>query len=299
MEEFFKNEENIKAANLTPEQIAALTPKMADYVSEQKKSWDGKANNDAEAILSGAAKYLQEKTGVKEDRQQGEKFGDYLSRISEKAIENKKTEVDKLKADYETKLKDFKGDEATKSELEAAKTKLDDAMKKLADYDDLKDKADKYEKTSGELSEYKKKVAYSSVKPSFSKDANEYEVKAKWKAFQDATEAKYNIEQGENDEYYAVDKENQHKKVKLSDLVAANEDLKTLIGEKAKAGVGSKGAKITVEGMDVEMTDEVKKDSAARTKAIREQLAKENLTPASPNYSKRFAELNKKILESK
>jgi hypothetical protein len=298
MEEFFKNEENIKAANLTPEQITALTPKMADYVSEQKKQWDGKANTDAEAILSGAAAYLQEKTGVKEDRQQGEKFGDYFSRISDKAIESKKSEVDRLKADYETKLKDFKGDEATKAELDDAKKKLDDAQKLLANYDELKTKAEKYDTASGELSEYKKKVAYSSVKPSFSKDANEYEVKAKWKAFQDATELKYTIEQ-EGDEYIAIDKENQHKKVKLSDLVAASEDLKALMGEKKVPGLGSKGAKLTVEGMNVEMTDEVKKDSTARTKAVREQLAKEGITLTSPTYAKRFAELNKKILDAK
>lgn len=298
MEEFFKNEENIKDANLTPEQIVALTPKMTDYVSEQKKAWDGKANTDAEAILTGAATYLQEKTGVKEDRQQGEKFADYLSRLSDKAIESKKSEVDKLKTDYETKLKDFKGDEATKQELQDAKQKLDDAQKKLADFDTFKEKAEKYETTSNELSEYKKKVAYSSVKPTFSKDSNEYEVKAKWNEFQKATEAKYNIEL-DGDDYIAVDKENQHKRVKLSELVAKDEGLKSVITGRVVPGTGAKGTKITVEGIEADITDEIKKDSAERTKIIREQLAKEGVTPTSRDYSKRFSELNKKILAAK
>lgn len=298
MEEFFKNEENIKEANLTPEQISALTPKMTDYVSEQKKQWDGKANTDAEAILSGAASYLQEKTGVKEDRLQGEKFGDYVARISEKAVEGKKSEVDRLKSDYDQKLKDFKGDEATKAELDDAKQKLDDAQKLLANYDELKTKAEKYDTTSGELSEYKKKVAYGSVKPVFNKDANQYEINAKWKAFQTTTESKYDIELVD-DEYIAIDKENQHKRVKLSELVAKDEDLKSLITGRVVPGTGAKGAKLTVEGFDADITEDIKKDSAERTKIIKEQLAKEGITVTSKEYPKKFAEYNKKILAAK
>lgn len=294
----FLTEDAIKELGLTPEQVTAITTKGADYLSEQKKAWDGKANTDAEAILSGAAKYFQDKTGVTEERQQGEKFGDYFARVSDKAFEGKKTELETAKAEYTQKLKDFKGDEATKAELETAKQKLDDAQKKYADYDTLKEKADKYDVTSKELSDYKLKNAYNSVKPVFSKEANEYEVKAKWKAFQDATEAKYTIEQ-DGDDYVAVDKENVHRKIKLSELVEKDENLKSLITGRTVPGTGAKGKTLKAEGIDADITEETKKDSAERTKIVREQLAKDGITPTSPSYSEKFAELNKKILNAK
>ncbi|MFP7656088.1 hypothetical protein [Chryseobacterium proteolyticum] len=291
-------DELAKEAGLTPEQVAALNPKINDYVSEQKKEWDGKANENAENILSGAAKYIQEKTGVKEERQQGEKLGDYLSRISDKAIESKSNEVAQLKKDYEQKIKEFKGDEATKAELEASKKKLDDAQKLLADYDDLKEKASKYESTEQTLSEYKRKAAFGNVKPAFSKDANSYEVDAKWKAFQKNIEEKYTIELVDDD-YIAIDKENKYKHIKLSELVEKDESLKPLTSERQVAGTGAKATKITVEGFNVEVTEEAKKSTAERTKVIKEQLTKEGISLTSPEYSKKFAEYNKKIMEAK
>lgn len=294
----FLTEDAIKELGLTPEQVTGITTKGADYLSEQKKEWDGKANTDAEAILSGAAKYFQDKTGVTEERKQGEKFGDYFARVSDKAFESKKTELETAKAEYAQKLKDFKGDEATKAELETAKQKLDDAQKKLADFDTLKEKADKYDETSKELSNYKLKNAYNSVKPVFSKEANEYEVKAKWKAFQDATESKYSIEQ-DGDDYVAVDKENQHRRIKLSELVEKDENLKSLVTGRKVPGTGATGKTLKAEGIDADITEETKKNSAERTKIIREQLAKEGIPLLSPNYSEKFSELNKKILDAK
>jgi hypothetical protein len=291
-------DELAKEAGLTPEQVAALTPKINDYVSEQKKEWDGKANENAENILSGAAKYIQEKTGVKEERQQGEKFGDYLSRISDKAIESKSNEVAQLKKDYDQKIKDFKGDDATKAELEAAKKKLDDAQQLLANYDELKEKAGKYESTEQTLSEYKRKAAFGNVKPMFNKEANAYEVDAKWKAFQKGVEDKYTIELVD-DEYIAVDKENKHKQVKLSELVGKDEALKALSTERQVPGTGAKGAKLTIEGFNVDVTEDAKKNTAERTKIIREQLSKEGVAVTSSEYSKKFSEYNKKIMEAK
>ncbi|MCC3214955.1 hypothetical protein LIV57_06695 [Chryseobacterium sp. X308] len=289
------SEEVIKETGLTPEQVSALTPKLTDYFSDQKKEWDKKANDNAEGILSGAANYLQEKTGVKVERQQGEKFGDYVARISSTALESKASEIENLKSEYQQKIKEFKGDDATKAELEIAKQKLDAAQKQLANYEELTEKASKYESASKELSEFKVMAAFGNVKPAFSKEANQYEVKAKWDDFQKRVQDKYSIEIVDG-EYIAVDKENHYKNVKLSDLVNSDSELKSITGERVVPGVGSKSFKI--EGLNEDVPEEAKKDTAKRAAFIEAQLAKEGLTVTSPEYARRFGELNKKIKES-
>lgn len=293
----FLTEDVAKELGLTPEQVTGITSKGTEYISDQKKEWDKKANENAEAILSGASEYLQEKTGVKEGRQQGEKFGDYFARLSNKALEVKNGEIEALKADYQKKLKDFKGDEATKLELETAKQKLDDAQKLLADYDTLKDKAEKFETATSELSAFKIKAAFGDVKPAFSKDANQYEVSAKWNDFQKRTQDKYNLELVEG-EYLAIDKENQYKTIKLSDLVASDEDLKSITSERQVGGTGAKVDKTKIEGIEGDVPVTAKTDVTERTKIVKEQIAKEGILPTDPRYSARFAELNKKIKES-
>lgn len=294
----FLTEDVTKELGLTPEQVTGITTKGTEYISDQKKEWDKKANENAEAILTGAANYLQEKTGVKEDRQQGEKFGEYFSRLSNKALEAKTGEIETLKTEYNQKLKDFKGDEATKKELESAKAKLDDAQKLLADYDVLKDKAGKYDDTTKELSEFKVKAAFGNVKPSFSKDANAFEVKAKWEDFQKRTQEKYNIELVDG-EYLAVEKDNQYKTIKLSELAEKDEDLKPLTNERVVPGIGSKVDKSKIDGIEEEIPKTAKTDSKERTKIIKDQLAKEGIATTDVNYSTKFSELNKKILDLK
>ncbi|MDV4026229.1 hypothetical protein CMT52_18005 [Elizabethkingia anophelis] len=292
----FITEDLAKEANLTPEQVAALNPKFSNYISDQKKEWDGKANENAESILSGAAKYLMEKAGVNEERLQGEKFGDYFNRLSEKALTSKKSEVDKLKSDYEEKLKNFKGDETTKQELQAAKTKLDDALKKYADYDQLKEKADKYEDASKNLSSLKIEVAFSNVKPNFPDSVNSYEAKAKWSEFQKGILEKYNLELVE-DEVLAIDKENQYKQLKLSELVAKDTVISALL-ENKPAGTGAKSS-LDIKDLPFKVSEEALKNTSERAKAIKEQLAKEGISETSSEYAARFAEYNKKIMEAK
>lgn len=291
-------EELAKELNLTPEQVSAINPKITDYVSDQKKEWDGKANEQAEGILSGAAKYFQDKTGVKEDRQQGEKFADYFQRVSDRALEGQKSKLEEAQAEYAKKLKDFKGDEATKAELDKAKSDLDEAKKQLADYDVVKEKAGKYDETSKSLSDYKRMAAFGNVKPSFTSGANKYEVDAKWKDFQKRVEDKYNIELVDG-EYMAVDKENQYKNCKLSDLVEKDEELKSITEERKQGGTGATGEKFKVEGFDGEISKDVKTNTVERSKLIKEKLAKDGISVTDPSYAAKFSEYNKKIIETK
>lgn len=291
-------EELAKELNLTQEQVTAINPKIEDHISTQKKEWDGKANTDAENIISGAAEAVAKKFGFEEKRAPAEKAAEYFTRVSEKAFSAQKTKVETLKAEYAQKLKDFKGDEATKAELDKAKADLDSAKQKLADYDTLSDKASKYETLSEQYSSMKLEVAFSNVKPSFPETVNKYEADAKWNEFKKSILDKNNIELVDGVPM-AIDKENQYKQLKLSDLVSGDANLSELLKGRHQGGTGTNPANVKVEGLDFEVPETAKTNSAERTKIIQEQLAKEGIGKTSLDYSEKFAEYNKKILAAK
>ena len=73
--------EFITENGLTAEQVTAVTGQFTnEFIPNLKKEYDGVANTNAEGILSGASKYAKEKLGFELDRDQGEKYGDYLKR---------------------------------------------------------------------------------------------------------------------------------------------------------------------------------------------------------------------------
>jgi len=288
----FLNEEVVSKAGLTPEQIEAIKPAAEGYIADLKKQWDGKANSDAEGIINGALSKIIETTKI--DRKVGEKAADYIARVSEEHLSSKRSEIETAKLQYEQKLKEFKGDEATKAELDAAKAKLDDAQKKLADYDVLKAKAEKLDPLETEYKSMKMQVAFSSVKPTFPENVNPYESKAKWEDFVKDVQSKYTIELVDG-EAMAIDKENQYKQVKLKDLLAADKNITELAQGRKQEGVGAKVAKAQkIEGVPFDVPE------GSTRPQIRQMLqdhliAKEGLKSTSQEYSKRFAELWSKI----
>lgn len=290
----FITEEVKTELGLTDDQIKGLEPKFNDYIGNQKGEWDKKANENAEKIISGAAKYAQEKFGVTIEREQGEKYGDYLNRISEKANESSKAEVTRLKSEYDQKLKDFKGGDALQSELQEAKRKLDEAQQRYADYDDLKAKADQFEPLQQQFGTMKEQVAFGGVKPTFSDTVNPYEAKAKWEAFVSGVKAKWNVEIVDG-EAVAIDKENPHKTAKLSDLVKADADLSALSTGRQQQGTGARPSK-KFEGLDYELPENP--DSEAITKAIDEKLSKQGISKTSDEYAKKFREEFLKVKEA-
>lgn len=288
----FLTDEIIEKAGLTADQLATIKPLGESYIADLKKSWDGKANSDAEGILNGAATKIAEVTKV--TRNQGEKIADYIVRAGNEHLAVKQSEFETAKSQYEQKLKDFKGDEATKAELDAAKSKLDAAQKRLAEVEPLLDKANKYDELATKYDTMKIQTAFSTVKPSFSSEANQYEVKAKWQEFVDSIQAKYNVELVDG-EAMCVDKENQYSTFKLADLVAAEESLKPLITGRQQQGSGAKAAKTTkIEGVPFEINKE--STNPEKYAAIREYLiTKEGLDRNSKAYSDKFAEYRKNL----
>jgi len=281
---------------LTDEVITKLEPLYTNRIAELKNEYDGTANTNAENIILGAINATAAKYKVDLPRNAGEKNADYLARLNEKVVESQKSGVEQLKADYEQKLKDFKGGDALQSELNAAKAKLDEALQKYADYDTLKSTAEKYEPLAQENAAFKKQVAFGSVKPSFPDTVNEYEAKAKWNDFVKSVETTWSIEVVDG-EAIAIDKENPHKQTKLSELVAADKNISELMQGRQQRGAGGNPVNLSkVEGLDFEVP--VKADSATLTQAVDDYLVRKGVSKTSDDYGKQFGELYKKAKEA-
>lgn len=289
----FITPEEITTLGLTAEQMAVLTPKYNTHFADSRKQWEGTANTNAENILAGAVKAIQNKLGITEERAQGEKVADYMARVSE-------SHVSGLKASYDEKIKNFKGDDATKAELLQAQSALDTAKKQLAGYDDIVARAAKYDDAAEKLSGLKLSVAFTDVKPVFSDSVNAYEAKAKWDEFKATVLAKHTIEIVDGVSM-AIDKENQYKTAKLSDLVAADEALTELVKGRQQPGTGAKpaGKSTKIEGLSFEVPEDVKTNAAERAKLIRAQLATEGVAPMAKDYAIKFSDYNAKIMAAK
>ena len=289
----FITEEVKTSLGLTDEQVAGITPLYNDHIAVVKNDVSKTANENAERMLHGAAVKIEESTKVQ--RNQGEKIADYILRANEAYNSTLKSEYEQKKAEYEQKVKDFKGDEATKAELNKAKEDLDLAKQKLADYDVLKEKAEKYDQAEQTLSKLKLDVAFKDVKPSFPDTANSYEVAAKWDAFVQGVLDK-NVIEIVDGEAIAIDKENEHKRSKLKELVEKDEELTKLLQGRRQEGTGAKpGEKLKIEGVPFEVPKG--STSEERSKAIQEYLLTQGIDKTSSNYATEFSKYNSLILK--
>jgi len=267
------SQEFIEANGFEENQIEAINKHISnDVVPSLKKEYDGLANKNSEGILTGAAKYAKTIFGVDADREQGEKFGDYLQRISDSGFSSK-TEALKVKeAELEEKLKNFKGSDELKSKYEAQLTKNDELLKQVAELEPLRGIDAKYAEAAEQLGGLKLKVAFNGVKPVFSKDINAYEAKAKWEDFKSDVLSKYDIELVDG-EPMAVDKDNVHAKRKLSELVSENANLTELTKARNQGGTGAKSADLMdVEGVPFKVPTGA--TSEEQSKIVREYLVK-------------------------
>lgn len=293
----FLTEEVIKEKGFTEDQVSFITQSAGDHIAELKKGWDDKANTNAEGILTGAVNYAVSKTGVKLERDQGEKWGDYLARLTDSSLTNGKTALDEKQKELDEKLKNFKGGEEYKLQIDNLTAEKDELLKKYANFDEINSTAEKYTPLEEKYNNMKIEVAFGSIKPSFPAEANEYEVSAKWQEFKNSILKDYNIEFVDN-KAIAVSKENIHNQKDLKTLLEGNENIKELLKGRQQGGLGVKtdGEVISVEGVPFPIKKGA--DSKERAKAIRDYLTKEGLNPATPEYSTKFAELNTKLLKA-
>lgn len=280
---------------ITDEVLGKLTPMYNDHVAKIKNEFEGTANKNAENIIEGAITSTQKKYGVELPRNEGEKNADYLARLNDKVVETQQSNILKLENEWKQKLKDFEGGDATKKELEEAKKKLDDAQIKLAEYDDLKVKADKYEPLETEYKNLKDKVFFQNEKPTFPDSVNPYEAEAKWNKFVNSFNEKWEKSFDENGKSIAIAKDNPHLKKELKDLISSDEDLKTLLTGRQQAGTGGKAGHKVGE-LDIVLPDNP--TSEDKSKAINEHLDKLGFPKMSRERTKKFTEVLKQVDEA-
>ena len=289
--------EIITEIGLSEEQVVKLTTVTTNHEAELKQTWDGKANENAEKIIQGAADKVESVTGIK--REPAQKLGDYLSFASENFFKGQKSALEQKEAELNKKIKDGGGDATIKAQLEKVSGELDTLKQKEAKFADYEtnDYKGKYEETTKKMSAMELKVAFANVKPAFPDTVNQYEAAAKWKAFQDALLTTHNIKLNDDGEAIAIDKTNEYKVSKLSDLVNADKNISELAKGRQQVGLGSNSKKnITVEGVPFEIPDNA--TSEERNKAIKEYLTGTlSLAITSKEYAEKFAEFNKKLLE--
>ena len=287
------SEQFIQENNLTPEQATKIDGFYStEVIPELKKGWDGKANKDAEGILTGAAKYAAEKLGVTVEREQGEKYADYFQRVSDLSMKSKLDAFSQRETELENKIKNFKGGDDLKVQLEDFRTKNDDLLKKIATLEPLEGFDTKYKTAQDELDQLKLSINFDRVKPSFPESVNKYESAAKWSEFKNSVLKGHNIEIIDNIAY-AIDKENPHKEVKLSELVDKDSEIQELLKGRQQTGNNALSVDTKkVEGIPFDVP--VGLTNEQQSKLVAEHLEK-TIGKFHKDYSNQFRELLSKV----
>jgi hypothetical protein len=196
--------------------------------------------------------------------------------------------------DLDKKIKEGGSDEKLKAELEKTQGLLDGFKQKAATFDEWEAAGykDKYETVTKDLSGLKLQVAYQKVKPAFPETVNKYEANAKWNEFVSGINEKYTIELDESNEPWCVDKENEHKKVKLNSLVEKDKTISELSKGRSATGLNSGKTNIKVDGLPFSIPENASKKEIE--KAVKEHITgSEGISFLNSKYPTRFAELYK------
>ena len=294
--------EFIEANKLSAEQVTALAEAINDHEAELKKSYDGKANADAEGIIEGAVKSTLEITGI--GREQGEKYAEYLKRVGPLYItgklESAKRELESKKAELDEAIKTGKPDAMLQKNYDAMKERFDVLQAKEADFDRIKeaDYENKYNELFQSHTTAQINSAFNSVKPAFPDSVNKYEAQAKWNEFVSKVKEKYNVEIDKDGIGRAIDKENKHKTYKLSDLVEKDKEIMSLKTGRQQTGLGADPDVKLVDVKDVPFKVPENATPQQRNDAIREYLTKVlKLNKISSEYAAKFTEYNKLLLQ--
>jgi hypothetical protein len=284
--------EFIEKNQLTPEQVTAISGEVKTYVNTELGT---KVHEHAENTLSKVWESVNKVTGIERDK--GEKYADALQRASGLYFEGKTSELDRKIQDYDEKIKNTKGDETLKGELQKAKEDLEKLKGIATEHEEWKksDYKSKYEETLGKLTKTEQRNAFAKVVPGRPESVNKFEWDARIKEWQTKVLEDHDIKFDETDTAWAVDKKDDWKKTKLEELYKENTELQELAKGRDQKGLGSKDKKITIEGVPFEVPENATPQE--RQKAIKEYLASQNISITSNEYSKKFTELNAKILQ--
>jgi hypothetical protein len=279
--------------------VTAITKEVNDNEAVLQKTWEGKANENAEGILHGAGKAVEELTGIKHEN--GVKIADYLKIASDGFLSGGKASLERSQKELDDKIKNAGTDEVLKAELLTSKEKIETLQKIEAEHSEWVkgDFKNLFEKSSGELSTMKKQVAFGKVKPKFADGVNEYEATTKWDNFETAIIAKYDIHLDEKNIAHYADKENKFKTGLLSDLVKEDQEIQELVKGRQQLGLGAgKKPNVDIEGVPFKVPENA--TPTERQKAIKEYITGvDKIGAFDPGYAAKFTEYNNKILGKK
>ena len=296
------SEELIKEQGLNETQAAKINEAIDSELETVRTELVTKANTDAERILEGAAAKVQELTGIQ--REKGQKLGEYFTfagithangklESEKRKLEEQRNALDTEREELKEKMKGS-GDGILKSEHEELDKKYRALQEKEAEFDRVRegDFENKYTSLLSDNTKQKQENAFNGVKPAFPDTVNEYEVKAKWSEFKSAVLETHDIVFDDTGEAWAVDKENEFKKTKLSELVSKDETIAALKKGRKQEGLGVKKLNKEIDGVPFKVTSE---DPKEIQKQIREYLTSKGLKLTDPEWAKQFSELNTKI----
>lgn len=272
----------------------SLGKTYGDHVAELKQGWDGKANENANKIIDGAAANVEKLTGIPLNN--GEKKADYLSRVGveyvNKQLETEKSEVARLKSEYDQKLKGFDGNPEVQKQLADISEKYDTAQKRLAELEGVEEYKGKYEELQGKYQTLNLETAFSAIKPAMKEGLNAYEFNARWNELKDSVLKDWNIVMVDG-QPTGISKENQHKQKPLKELMT-NEEFEKFLGGRTVPGSGAKPADlVSVEGVPFKIGKDA--STSEISKAIRDYLATQNISKQDARYAEQFASMMKKI----
>lgn len=299
MENLTFTDDFVKEQGFTPEQVTAITTNVTGqyepHIAELKKEWGDTAVTNAENIISDAIKATQTASNFTLEREQGEKLKDWQVRYSTALNATSIADLASSKKEYDDKVANFKGDADLKAKIIVLEDKLTPLQKQEAEYVKLLNSGivDEHKSLLASNKDNLRALAFGSAKPTFHKDANEFEVGVKWDKFILSVEETHDVVMV-GKEAIAILKTNEHIRVPLKDLVKGNEDLTKLIDGRQQDPLNPDPADaVTVTGVPFAVPKDVSNKDL--TALIHKQLAIENLEKTghtAAEYSKRFKELN-------
>jgi len=153
-----------------------------------------------------------------------------------------------------------------------------------------------YEKGIEQIETMRKTVAFGNAKPKFDGSVNEYEASAKWDSFVKSTLDGFNIVLDEQNVAFAVDKENEYKSVKLTDLVKENQEIQELVKGRQQTGLGTNQKQsVDIEGVPFKVPENA--TPKERQQAITDYITTDlKIAKHDGKYAKLFGDFNSKIL---
>jgi len=287
--------EFIETNGITEEQAAAFTSYASSQVAELKKGWDGKANENAQGILNGVISSVQSLTGI--ERTQGEKYADYLTRSSSSFLADQKTALENAKAEYEEKAKSVKGAKHIVKDYEDLKIQLGSFKEKAAKFEEIQDIPDKYAALLEENKKTKLDSAFASIIPALKEGTDPYAFNGRWNEQKAKVLSEWEIELVDG-EAKGKSKKNEYTVKPLKELMYTDE-LNSFLQGRQQKGTGAIAVPSSkIDGIPFDVPKTAIKDSRQRSELIKENLAKDGITPTHKDFSQKFSEYNTKILNA-